>query len=1405
MSEINSAELLARITLLVSDEGKVSSFWAPGQSHDIADKPWDKAYWFDHLDFDHREAAKLQKNAVAGTRGEARVWVRVGEHQLVRADLTIEPLSAPSQSRQILIRTEPTLSSTRRKPGSALETKTLENAPSAVKPPSQPNVVVGQSMDILQQRLPFAVCRIDLASATIIAMNDGFADLLGGTPAAIGKPLVELITPKDQSALSRGLVGLADSSNSDLLIDTQFHTPGTRDTFVRMTVIAEPLRKTAIAVVRDLSHERAMLDLIRKADQLSELSRKGDATLRRLEELVASAPVGLAIFQGGRSVLKNRPFRQVEDAGQLDAASLQQSVDAAQPAVIQPTSFGQARLFVFPIDTQETPGSDNTQPGGALVGVAAILPELIRPSPGTLDQLRRSVEGLPYAAAVMNHSLATPAIECASNSFDLDSVSQAISIPLDDQRTLKLLASSGSHSLLGDRAVDMLGAAPLATLIVDRDLRITHANPAAAALIARGNIQGQLLSDCFANAPVTFEQAAQTPVALFNLVDPHQPAPQEFEASIHPFESSAVVFLSDPIPGRELAKAASRGTLLAAALDHLAPAIGLIEWDVQDGATRLSRAALQLLGHAAGESPSWSSAFNKLDDQDKSRLESVVYVALDQPESRPIKLRVNCGPRTLDLVGLLEWSRIHEAQEEGAKESSGRDKQQTEVTLPRRMLVLISDATEQLTAVGRFEKLSRRLDERNAAINALIEAIPGSVLVQTGDSRLYKNGDAQSLITHGPVDHLTSGVHSVAPRDNLPARVLRVELRPIELDGARIGTAGVELDDTELFAVRAQAAQQGQLLDTLFEKTTLPIALVGPNGRIERTSADFLRITGLTGQAADDTTIDALLITDSNQLTHLTVAGTPVPVWVQRVAIPPAHGAGSKSIVLLNDRTENAALEAQLNRVESQANLLEKRLQSMEESIYDAVLLLNSSGQAIAANNTARSLLDLEDDTTLPAEAFERTLWRDQRKRRLTNADLPWAKVLAGTSQRGVELRARRRRDGLDWHAEIDATPIKDDDEVAAIVIVRDVSIRIELEDDLELARNQLAVANETHRARLLSTDEDVAMLMRQLRSAVQMMMPVANHLALDPRLPDDARQTGRHVLAAVQLQQRLMRIWPTGAAPFEGSGAVTLTERLDVHAMLHASLKQVLAEFSPTPGRTPRLELLATASVVQTDPAKLRQVLWNLLDAATKPADRATPATIVTRNLDASLVIELSDVSGMHPKAVELCKQLVADDGGIFTTESPSNGCSLAMDLAPGTLPMSVDVKPAKQSVPFRILFVEDDAAKKRVLSKTLINSGYEVVGASNVEEANAIVAGTQFDLVLASITATARVGDTVAMMRDLRARRGLVGVAMTNELRSSTELAEAGFVDQILRPIELKLLTVLVDRFRTTRDQQK
>ena len=255
----------------------------------------------------------------------------------------------------------------------------------------------------------------------------------------------------------------------------------------------------------------------------------------------------------------------------------------------------------------------------------------------------------------------------------------------------------------------------------------------------------------------------------------------------------------------------------------------------------------------------------------------------------------------------------------------------------------------------------------------------------------------------------------------------------------------------------------------------------------------------------------------------------------------------------------------------------------------------------------------------------------------------------------------------------------------------------------------------------------------------------------------------------------------------------------------------------------------------VRADPARLRQILWNVLKNAVEFSPRGGRIVLRTIRRGAQRVaVEIRDGGvGIEPSelgrifepfedagprtrglglGLSISRALAEAQGGSLTASSGGPGLGatfrIELEVLPGIAPLPSKVPAASPGLRLqarRVLLVEDHADTLRAAHALLSELGCEVVAASSVREALAAAHDQTFDLVLSDLGLPD--GNGLELMMNLREQYGLSGIAVTgygmeDDLRRSRE---AGFIDHLVKPITFARLESAIDRFFDERDSPR
>ncbi len=363
--------------------------------------------------------------------------------------------------------------------------------------------------------------------------------------------------------------------------------------------------------------------------------------------------------------------------------------------------------------------------------------------------------------------------------------------------------------------------------------------------------------------------------------------------------------------------------------------------------------------------------------------------------------------------------------------------------------------------------------------------------------------------------------------------------------------------------------------------------------------------------------------------------------------------------------------------------------------------------------------------------------------------------------------------------------------------------------------------------------DDFLAALSHELRTPLNPVLLLASDSADNAEYPPAARSAFRAIEKNALLEARLIDDLLDLTRIQHGKLRLE-TQVFDVHGAVKDAIAHVQADVRDK-GIELLVDLTAPRRHIRGDPARLQQIFWNVLKNAIKFTPRGGRIT-VTAQVDpvgTEWSLEVTDTGiGMAPAeltrifdafaqgdharesrghhfgglglGLAICRRLVElhegrieassagrDRGSTFRVHLP-----LAQVAPPeaATVGSSSGVGEIAPPPAHRILLVEDHAPTRGPLVLILSRRGYAVTAAASAAEALAAAEGQSFDLVLSDIGLPDM--DGYALMRQLRARFGMIGVALTGYGMESdvANSADAGFVGHLTKPIHVEALERMV-----------
>ncbi|MCA1685187.1 MAG: response regulator, partial [Planctomycetia bacterium] len=354
----------------------------------------------------------------------------------------------------------------------------------------------------------------------------------------------------------------------------------------------------------------------------------------------------------------------------------------------------------------------------------------------------------------------------------------------------------------------------------------------------------------------------------------------------------------------------------------------------------------------------------------------------------------------------------------------------------------------------------------------------------------------------------------------------------------------------------------------------------------------------------------------------------------------------------------------------------------------------------------------------------------------------------------------------------------------------RDVTERQQFEEALRMALDEAEAASR-------AKDQFLAVLSHELRNPLNPVLVGVSALLADPATPDSVRPTLEVARRNVALEARLIDDLLDVTRIRQGKLRLD-RQTADAHTLVREALEICREEIAAADLRL-TLDLSAPRHHVEGDPARLQQVLWNLI----KNAAKFTPpgGSIAVRSRGAGpegslLVIEVTDSGvGIAPEALPrifnafeqadaavtkqfgglglglaISRSLADAHGGRLTASSPGpgRGSTFTLTLPAAEAPAAprpgapTPGRPADALPPLRFLLVEDNPDSRRILARLLRGKGHRVTTAAGVNAAiDAAAADGPFDMVISDLGLPD--GSGLDVMRHLLTRGPVKGIAVS------------------------------------------
>jgi len=388
-----------------------------------------------------------------------------------------------------------------------------------------------------------------------------------------------------------------------------------------------------------------------------------------------------------------------------------------------------------------------------------------------------------------------------------------------------------------------------------------------------------------------------------------------------------------------------------------------------------------------------------------------------------------------------------------------------------------------------------------------------------------------------------------------------------------------------------------------------------------------------------------------------------------------------------------------------------------------------------------------------------------------------------------------------------------------------DIADRLEVERELREAKEEAEAASR-------AKTQFLSVLSHELRTPLNPILLATTAMLDRPARPEEIRPTLELIRRNVNLQAKLIDDLLDVMRIVRGRMRMD-REVADCHRLVEEAVEVCRGE-ARDKGLRLEVDLAAGRRHCNADPARLKQVFWNLIKNAVKYTPEGGTVIIRTHDRgdgDGALVVEVSDTGvGIEPEVLPrifdpfqqgettvirrfgglglglaICKGIVEAHGGVLSAGSPGpgRGATFRVELEALPDPEAAAERPAagrgdpvpRDAGPLRILVVEDEPATLRLMARLLRSLGHEVLEAGTLAGALEVARSERFDLIVSDIGLPD--GSGLDLMRRVTAERGalpsiaLTGFGTEEDIRRSREV---GFSAHMTKPIDFSRLEAVI-----------
>jgi PAS domain S-box-containing protein len=573
--------------------------------------------------------------------------------------------------------------------------------------------------------------------------------------------------------------------------------------------------------------------------------------------------------------------------------------------------------------------------------------------------------------------------------------------------------------------------------------------------------------------------------------------------------------------------------------------------------------------------------------------------------------------------------------------------------------------------------------------------------------------------------------------------------------------------------------------------------------------------------------------------------GSERPIADSAAPIRDGAGAIAGAVHVFRDVTEQRRAE---DTLAEQREWLETTL----ESIGDGVIATDVHARIEFMNPVAEHLTGWRLDDARGRVCGE--VFRIVNERTRKPVDSPVQRVLAeGTTVGLANHTVLIAADGRERPIDDSGAPIRNRSGriVGVVLVFRDITERRRAEterhnDAIErdrLLQSERAARSDAERANRVK-DEFVAMVSHELRTPLNAILGWT-HLMSQSRDDRDILTRGLDVIVRnTRVQAQLISDLLDMSRIVSGKLRLTI-EKIDMKPLVEAAIETV--QQAADAKRIPIHSQLEPTNAIAGDPARIQQIIWNLLWNAVKFTPDGGEIVVGLRQRGPDVEVSVADTGvgirreflphiferfeqgnpsitrrfGGLGLGLAIVKHLIDLHGGSIGAESEGEGKGARFTvLLPAGSPTEAMADPAQASEPgafaggdlealqgMRILVVEDEKDTLEFLGRFLVSRGAEVVRATSAAEALALLPTAHVNVLISDIGLPDV--DGYELLREIRrmdasASGGIPAIALTAYARAEDRLLafRAGYQAHVAKPVDpSELIATILDLAKLAR----